>query len=133
MTGNTPAPRLWRSEGRHVLASGFRFSGRFLPGAMGRARDNFRFGPFVLDVDEHTLTRAGAPVALTPKLFDLLRILVASEGRLLEKGDLMQAAWPDTVVEEGNLSKGVFLLRQALGDTGEDRTFIETVPRVGYR
>jgi pimeloyl-ACP methyl ester carboxylesterase len=99
---------------------------------MGRG-EIFRFGPFVLDVDEHALTRAGAPVALTPKLFDLLRILVSSEGRLLEKGVLMQAAWPDTVVEEGNLTKGVFLLRQALGDTGEDRTFIETVPRVGYR
>ena len=100
---------------------------------MGRSREIFRFGPFVLDVAGHTLTRAGAPVALTPKLFDLLRILVASEGRLLEKGELMQAAWPDAVVEEGNLAKGVILLRQALGDTGENRTFIETVPRVGYR
>ncbi len=100
---------------------------------MGHEWEVFRFGPFVLDVDEHTLTRAGQPVALTPKLFDLLRILVTSEGRLLEKAALMAAAWPDAVVEEGNLTKGIFLLRQALGDTGEDRTIIETVPRVGYR
>jgi DNA-binding winged helix-turn-helix (wHTH) protein/class 3 adenylate cyclase len=100
---------------------------------MERSRDVFRFGPFVLDVGDHTLTRAGTPVALTPKLFDLLRILVENEGRLVDKATLMRTVWPDTVVEEGNLNKGVFLLRQALGDTGEDRTFIETVPRVGYR
>jgi class 3 adenylate cyclase/DNA-binding winged helix-turn-helix (wHTH) protein len=100
---------------------------------MGRSREIFRFGPFVLDDAERTLARAGAPVALTPKLFDLLRILVTSEGRPLEKGELMQAAWPDSVVVEGNLAKEVFRLRQALGDTGEDRTFIETAPRVGYR
>ena len=100
---------------------------------MARAREVLRFGPFVLDVEEHTLTRNGVPVALTPKLFDLLHILAASGGRLLEKGALMKAAWPDAVVEEGNLTKGVFLLRQALGDTGESRAMIETVPRLGYR
>ena len=54
-------------------------------------------------------------------------------GRLMKKDALMKAVWPDTVVEEGNLTKGIFLLRQALGDTGDHRVFIETVPRVGYR
>jgi pimeloyl-ACP methyl ester carboxylesterase/class 3 adenylate cyclase len=92
-----------------------------------------RFGPFLLDVAEHSLTRDGEPIAITPKLFELLQILAGSGGRLLKKDALMQAVWPDAVVEEGNLSKGIFLLRQALGDTDEDRRYIETVPRVGYR
>jgi pimeloyl-ACP methyl ester carboxylesterase/class 3 adenylate cyclase len=100
---------------------------------MDGTRHIFRFGPFVLDVDDHALARDGEAVSLTPKLFDLLRILVTSGGRLLEKDALMKAAWPDTVVEEGNLTKGIFLLRQALGDRGRARTFIKTVPRVGYR
>jgi pimeloyl-ACP methyl ester carboxylesterase len=92
-----------------------------------------RFGPFVLDVEEHSLTRAGTPIPLAPKSFELLRVLAASGGRLLTKDALMKAVWPDTVVEEGNLSKGIFLLRQALGTGPDDRSFIETVPRVGYR
>jgi pimeloyl-ACP methyl ester carboxylesterase/DNA-binding winged helix-turn-helix (wHTH) protein len=92
-----------------------------------------RFGPFVLDVGEHSLSRAGKPIALTPKLFDLLTILAESGGRLMAKDVLMKSVWSDAVVEEGDLTKGIFLLRQALGDTGETRAFIETVPRVGYR
>lgn len=92
-----------------------------------------RFGPFVLDVGDHTLTRDGAQIALPPKLFELLRVLVTSGGRLLTKDALMSAVWPDTVVEEGNLSKGIFLLRQALGDGTADRSYIQTVPRIGYR
>ena len=92
-----------------------------------------RFGPFLLDVGEHSLTRNGEPIPLTPKTFDLLRILACSGGRLMRKDALMRAVWPDTVVEEGNLTKGIFLLRQALGDTGDAHAFIETVPRVGYR
>lgn len=92
-----------------------------------------RFGPFVLDVDQHALVRDGRPVPLTPKVFELLVLLATSEGRLLEKDDLMRALWPGTVVEEGNLTKSVFLLRQALGDTGETRQYVATVPKVGYR
>ena len=100
---------------------------------MGRAPQILRFGPFVLDVGEHLLSRAGQPVTLTPKLFALLTILAASGGRLMDKDALLKAVWPDAVVEEGNLTKSIFLLRQALEDTGETRAFIETVPRVGYR
>lgn len=92
-----------------------------------------RFGPFVLDVTEHRLTRDGEPIPLPPKVFDLLRILASSGGSLMTKDALMDALWPGTAVEEGNLTKGIFLLRQALGDTGGDRVYIQTVPRVGYR
>jgi pimeloyl-ACP methyl ester carboxylesterase len=92
-----------------------------------------RFGPFELDVDQHALSRNGRPIALTPKVFELLAILAGSGGRLMEKDVLMKAVWSETVVEEGNLTKNVFLLRQALGDTSEVRAYVATVPKVGYR
>src|SRR5215470_3271166 len=92
-----------------------------------------RFGPFVLDVGEHLLSRAGEPIALTPELFDLLTILATSGGRPMATDALIKAVWSDAVVEEGNLTEGMVQLRHALGDTGETRAFIETVPRVGYR
>jgi TolB-like protein/tetratricopeptide (TPR) repeat protein len=92
----------------------------------------FRFGPFVLDVADRSLKRDGVPVALTPKLFDLLVALVANHGRLVGKDVLLKAVWPDVAVEEGNLTKGIFSLRQLL-EEGDATTFIETVPKRGYR
>jgi TolB-like protein len=91
----------------------------------------FRFGPFVLDVADRSLKRDGVPVALTPKLFDLLLALVTHAGRLVEKDTLLKSVWPDVAVEEGNLTKGVFSLRQLLEQEGT--RYIETVPKRGYR
>jgi TolB-like protein/tetratricopeptide (TPR) repeat protein len=91
----------------------------------------FRFGPFVLDVADRSLKRGGVPVALTPKLFDLLVALVTNAGRLVEKDALLKSVWPDVAVEEGNLTKGVFSLRQLLEQEGT--RYIETVPKRGYR
>ena len=91
----------------------------------------FRFGPFLLDVADRSLKRDGAPVALTPKLFDLLVALVSNAGRLVEKDTLLKSVWPDVAVEEGNLTKGVFSLRQLLEQEGV--RYIETVPKRGYR
>jgi adenylate cyclase len=91
-----------------------------------------RFGPFVLDIADRSLKRDGVPVALTPKQFDLLGVLVAHAGRLVEKDVLLKTVWPDVAVEEGNLTKGVFSLRQLLGDT-EGSRYIETLPKRGYR
>jgi Tol biopolymer transport system component/DNA-binding winged helix-turn-helix (wHTH) protein len=90
----------------------------------------YEFGPFSLDPAERKLMRGNEIVALTPKAFDTLHLLVRNSGHLLEKDDLIRALWPDTFVEEGSLSNNIFLLRKALG---EDPTFIETVPRRGYR
>jgi class 3 adenylate cyclase/DNA-binding winged helix-turn-helix (wHTH) protein len=104
----------------------------FLP-AMSAGEPLLRFGPFELDVDQRTLTRHGVAVPLTPKVFDLLALLAGNPGRLMEKGALLEAIWPETVVEEGNLTKSVFLLRQALDDTGDARRYVATVPKVGYR
>jgi len=90
----------------------------------------YEFGPFRLDPDKRKLWRGNQAVALTPKAFDTLHLLVRNNGRVLEKGDLISILWPDTFVEEGSLSNHIFLLRKALG---EDPSFIETVPRRGYR
>ena len=90
----------------------------------------YEFGPFRLDPAERRLLRGNEIVALTPKAFDTLHLLVRNSGRLLEKDDLIRMLWPDRFVEEGSLSNHIFLLRKALGD---DLAFIETVPRRGYR
>jgi TolB-like protein/Tfp pilus assembly protein PilF len=92
----------------------------------------YRFGPFVLDVADRSLKRQGSPVSLTPKTFDLLVALVENAGRLVEKDALLATVWPDVAVEEGNLTKGVFSLRQLLEEEGGPR-YIETVPKRGYR
>jgi TolB-like protein/Tfp pilus assembly protein PilF len=92
----------------------------------------YRFGPFVLDVTDRSLKRDGVPVPLTPKLFDLLVALVEGAGRLVEKDALLKKEWPDVAVEEGNLTKGVFSLRQRL-DSDDSSRYIETIPKRGYR
>jgi TolB-like protein/Tfp pilus assembly protein PilF len=92
----------------------------------------YRFGPFLLDVADRSLKRDGAPISLTPKTFDLLVALVEHAGRLVEKDTLLRQVWPDVAVEEGNLTKGVFTLRQVL-EGAEGTQYIETVPKRGYR
>jgi TolB-like protein len=92
----------------------------------------YRFGAFLLDVTDRSLKRDGIPVSLAPKLFDLLVALVERAGRLVEKDVLLQTVWPDVAVEEGNLTKGVFSLRQLLDPDAPSR-YIETVPKRGYR
>ncbi len=92
----------------------------------------YRFGPFVLDPAERLVTREGAAVALTTRLFELLLAFVRSPGRLLTKSDLMDAVWSDRVVDEGSLTQAIFSLRKALGDGGEDGRYITTVTGRGY-
>jgi TolB-like protein/Tfp pilus assembly protein PilF len=92
----------------------------------------YGFGPFVLDVTDRSLKRDGDAISLTPKQFDLLVALVESAGRLVERNALLQRVWPDVAVEEGNLTKGVFSLRQVLERDAPAR-YIETIPKRGYR
>ena len=96
-----------------------------------RASDLYDFGPYRLDVDRRALTREHQPVALAPKTFDLLLLMVRNPGRAFSRRDLMAALWPDTFVEEANLSFQISTLRKALGDPAAD--WIETVPKHGYR
>ena len=93
----------------------------------------FEFGPFRLETAERLLLRAGARISLTPKAFETLLVLVQNSGRLVEKDDLMKQVWPDTIVEEANLARNVWTLRKALGDGNGADTYIETIPKVGYR
>jgi Tol biopolymer transport system component/DNA-binding winged helix-turn-helix (wHTH) protein len=93
----------------------------------------YEFGPFLLDPAERTLLREGRPVAVTPKVLDILLVLVQHRGHLLTKKELMEAVWPDSFVEEGNLTFNVSSLRKALGEDRKEQLYIETVPRRGYR
>jgi Tol biopolymer transport system component/DNA-binding winged helix-turn-helix (wHTH) protein len=93
----------------------------------------YRFGIFNLCADENVLRRESEVVPLTPKMFDLLLVLVKNSGRVLEKDFLLKAVWPDSFVEEGNISFNIRQLRKALGDDAQAPTYIETVPRRGYR
>jgi len=90
----------------------------------------FVFGDFRLDPSDCKLLFAGEPVALTPKAFDLLLLLIENRGRLIEKETLMKRLWPDAFVDEANLANNISLLRKVLGDSAN---MIQTVPRRGYR
>lgn len=90
----------------------------------------YRFGRFELRVGDYVLTRGGERVALSPKAFDLLRVLVERHGRVVDKRELLEALWPDTFVEEANLSVQVAAVRKALGSEGAG--FIETIAKRGY-
>lgn len=93
----------------------------------------YEFGPFRLDVQERLLLRDGASISLTPKAFELLLVLVERQGRLVEKDELFRIVWPDTIVEESNLSSHIATIRRALGDGENGLKFIETAPKRGYR
>jgi DNA-binding winged helix-turn-helix (wHTH) protein/tetratricopeptide (TPR) repeat protein len=93
----------------------------------------YDFGPFRLDADERVLFRDAEPVALAPKVFDTLLLLVRNKGKIIEKEELMKALWPDSFVEESNIPQNIFTLRKALGERDDGERFIETIPRRGYR
>src|SRR5262249_30453804 len=93
----------------------------------------FRFGEFTLDTEQRVLFRAGSPVALTPKVFDTLLVLIEHSGRIIEKNELMNRLWPDSFVEEANLAYNIQQLRRCLGDNARRPAYIETVARRGYR
>jgi len=97
------------------------------------AKQFYDFSPFRLDVAEGVLLREGKPVSITPKAFQLLRLLVDNHGHILSKDDLLRQVWPDTFVEEGNLPFNISQLRKALGQTDDGITYIETIPKRGYR
>jgi len=93
----------------------------------------FEFGEFLLDTKEKVLLRKSKPVSITPKAFELLRVLVTNHGHLIEKNELIGEVWAESFVEEANLPFTIGLLRKALGDNAQQPHFIETVPKRGYR
>jgi DNA-binding winged helix-turn-helix (wHTH) protein/TolB-like protein/Flp pilus assembly protein TadD len=93
----------------------------------------YEFGAYRVDLANHLLLRGGEVVALPPKAFDILLALVEESGQVLQKDDLMRRVWPDSFVEEANLSHHIFTLRKALGEDKNGARYIETIPRRGYR
>lgn len=93
----------------------------------------YEFGPYQLSVNTRLLQRSGETISLTPKAVEILVVLLAKAGQLVEKDELLRVIWPDTFVEEANLSQNICYLRRALGDERAVPTYIETVTRRGYR
>jgi DNA-binding winged helix-turn-helix (wHTH) protein len=93
----------------------------------------YEFGPFRVDAFRRTLLRQGKQVRLPSKAFEILLVLLEANGRLVEKDELMQRVWPDTVVEENNLTVNISALRKSLTETPGEHRYVVTVPGRGYQ
>lgn len=100
---------------------------------MAPSANSFRFGPFLADRRAYRLTQSGQPVALPPKVLDLLFLLASQPSRLVTKDDILQALWPDVAVTDNAITQAISDLRHALGDSATAPRFVQTVPRRGYR
>lgn len=98
-----------------------------------KLKELYEFGPFRVDPEKDTLLRDGEVIPLQPKTFQILLVLLRYHQQLVTKEDLLKAVWPDSFVEEANLSRNIFLLRKALGESPQDHQYILTVPGRGYR
>jgi eukaryotic-like serine/threonine-protein kinase len=96
-------------------------------------RQVYEFGPFRMDPDHRQLLRENRPLALQPKAFDILLVLVQNSDTVVLKDELLKAVWPETFVEESNLAQNIFVLRKTLGEPGDKNRYIVTVPGRGYR
>src|SRR5205085_460232 len=93
----------------------------------------FEFGPFSLNVRERLLLRGAEAISLSPKVFDMLVVLVENAGHVLTKDELLNKLWPDSFVEESSLTQNISILRKALGEDTTNPRYIETIPKRGYR
>ena len=99
----------------------------------GLSNHFYRFGEFILDARQMVVLREGKPLAVAPKVVETLLTLVQNSGRIVEKQELMMRLWPDTFVEESNLTYTIVQLRKTLGDDARHPRYIETIPKRGYR
>jgi Tol biopolymer transport system component/DNA-binding winged helix-turn-helix (wHTH) protein len=93
----------------------------------------YEFGPYRQDEATRILTRQEKPVAISPKAFDTLLYLASNSGRTVGREEIIQAVWPNTFVEEGNLNYNISQLRKILGEYAPGLPYIQTVPKHGYR
>src|SRR5205809_2924067 len=94
----------------------------------------YEFGEFQLDTGKRLLRRLdGTPVPLTPRVFETLLYMVEHHDAVLDKERIMEAVWPDSIVEENNLAQAISKLRQVFGETPGSHSYIVTVPGRGYR
>lgn len=115
------------------LRSSERFLEKFWFGVSLKTSHLYNFGPYRLDTSERVLLRDGLPVTLPPKDLETLLVLVERAGHIVEKDELLGKVWPGVFIEEGNLARHIFNLRQVLGDSPDGRKHIETIARRGYR
>lgn len=95
--------------------------------------DFYDFGPFRADPVRRLLFRDGQPIPLTAKAFDTLEVLLRNRDRVVEKEELLKTIWPDSFVEEANLTQNVSMVRKALCELPGERRYIATIPGRGYR
>ena len=93
----------------------------------------YEFDGFLIDAAGRRVLHAGEQLQLTPKIFDTLLYLVDNARRLIEKDELMQVIWPDTIVEENNLNKNISVLRRVLNEKQGENRYIATIPGRGYK
>lgn len=93
----------------------------------------YEFEPFSVDASRRRLLRDGCAVPLKPKVFETLLALLENSGRVVEKDELMRRVWPDTVVEENNLTQNISAIRKALGERRDEHRYVVTIPGRGYR
>ena len=98
-----------------------------------RSNGLYRFAEFRVDPKNRLLTRGSETIPITPKAFDLLLLFIENRGTLLEKEELIERLWGDTVVEESNLARNISFLRKALGEHPKKPEYIVTVAGHGYR
>jgi DNA-binding winged helix-turn-helix (wHTH) protein/TolA-binding protein len=98
-----------------------------------KTKQLYEFGPFRVDPERELLLRDDETIPLAPKVFQVLLVLMRRKNEVVTKDDLLKTVWPDTFVEEANLSRNIFLLRKALGESPQDHQYIVTVPGRGYR
>lgn len=96
-------------------------------------RVKYKFGEFQLDTSEGVLRQSGKIIPLAPKAVQALELLVQNDGRVVSRSEMIEALWPESFVEESNLTVTISVLRRALGDHEEGRSFIETIAKRGYR
>jgi len=91
-----------------------------------------RFDDFTLDTETRQLRQGDVDRHLSPKAFELLRVLIENRPRVLPKAELHDVLWPSTFVSEATLSSVVAEVRDALGETGREGRYVRTVHRFGY-
>jgi DNA-binding response OmpR family regulator len=99
-----------------------------------RPSQTVRIGALTLDIDQNLVTKAGQPVELRPKEYDLLVVLMSQPGHAFERGELLDAVWGvDWIGDTRTLDVHIRRLRQALEDNPSDPRYISTVRGHGYR
>jgi Tol biopolymer transport system component/DNA-binding winged helix-turn-helix (wHTH) protein len=136
LPAETPGRYVKKPDLAHVEVQVRRPASPAIPQTSTRARPSqrggYRFGPFIADFRKRLLWRDSQPVTLTPKAFEILSVLIERAGRVVEKDELVAAAWGQAVVEDATIARHISTLRRALDERPHQHAYILTVPGLGY-